>query len=754
MIARLIRQARPSSWQRLRVIGMIVIALIWALVAGVIFFRPQMLFQNSLHRLDQFNTVALSAVENWYASNTALTQRLASDPLVVQAAQELSELDYRPDVLNAAPAQKRLREAIGWALGVGEIDGYFLIDRDGTSLASSLTANTGTRNLLDALPRFLGRARRGETLLSPLIKSDVPLDPLPGVTCRTNMSFFVATPVRAPNGQAIAVFALRFAPEATLFPLLSGFAVGETSETYLVGPTGRMVSPSRFEEANNAEQACPEETTYLNKPLLDPTRGADGLILSAREAVSKTDGASLQPYTDYRGEKVIGVWKYSDLLGLGVVSEKDAAEGQELQTRIRILAVAIGMGLTLVALLIGTLLRREARQRDLKAEAGWLFESLGRGIFILDQTGRFREVNENLCTQFGKTKEELIGQDISVLDPELSGAVEEALLHRSVIANSGDDRGETVKEVVSREIAFEIDGETRVFRFGLTTLYRGSHLVVGGTSGDTTELHHWQEAVDAARIEAEANLAARTTFLQLASHELRTPLNAIVGSLSILRETSRDPQMRQLLNLAQGGTDDLLRTVEALENYVALTSENVKHEVTTFELQPALRDAIDNAASRFDETTTIPLIVHDGAPDTVTSDRQMVEDVTNELVANALAHGKTPNQSCADVVVHVRGVEVYGRPCVEISVHDRGPGLSKDEVTQAFQIFTRLSGHNTSQTRGVGLGLPLAQERAGKQNATLSHKPNPEGGAIFVLRLPLGSVQETDTQPAAVEEVA
>jgi signal transduction histidine kinase len=71
---------------------------------------------------------------------------------------------------------------------------------------------------------------------------------------------------------------------------------------------------------------------------------------------------------------------------------------------------------------------------------------------------------------------------------------------------------------------------------------------------------------------------------------------------------------------------------------------------------------------------------------------------------------------------------------VQISVHDRGPGIHPDDQQLVFEKFGRVSG-GTSKP-GTGLGLFIARSIAEAHGGTLGVSSAPGRGATFTLRLP------------------
>jgi signal transduction histidine kinase len=73
-----------------------------------------------------------------------------------------------------------------------------------------------------------------------------------------------------------------------------------------------------------------------------------------------------------------------------------------------------------------------------------------------------------------------------------------------------------------------------------------------------------------------------------------------------------------------------------------------------------------------------------------------------------------------------------------IQVCDRGPGVPAELRERIFEPFYRLPGA-TERDGGVGLGLALVKSIAIRHGGTVQCENRPDGGACFVVSLPLGA---------------
>jgi two-component system sensor histidine kinase KdpD len=78
-----------------------------------------------------------------------------------------------------------------------------------------------------------------------------------------------------------------------------------------------------------------------------------------------------------------------------------------------------------------------------------------------------------------------------------------------------------------------------------------------------------------------------------------------------------------------------------------------------------------------------------------------------------------------------------------LTVADRGPGLSANELERVFDLFHR---GPEAKPGGTGLGLPIVKGFVEAQGGRVTAGNRPGGGAEFSIHLP---VPEAPTMPAA-----
>jgi two-component system sensor kinase FixL len=111
----------------------------------------------------------------------------------------------------------------------------------------------------------------------------------------------------------------------------------------------------------------------------------------------------------------------------------------------------------------------------------------------------------------------------------------------------------------------------------------------------------------------------------------------------------------------------------------------------------------------------------------IRADKPQIQQLVLNLVRNAI-------EAQAQVAPDKREVQVRTATTqkgdVEVSVCDRGPGVSTSIASHLFDPFC------TTKSAGTGLGLAMSRSIAKANSGTLEYRPNSPSGACFVLTLP------------------
>ncbi|MDI3323141.1 PAS domain S-box protein [Pontibacterium granulatum] len=403
--------------------------LIWSVVATVFLvvlgaqYSYNLLGKEYDQRLSgEFRRVLLGtqqALHVWADEHLKRAEVIASNDVVIKSALALNTLDHTdaPGLIESA-SMHALREFFLPRLSNSSYQGFFVINDKNVSLASSRDANVGTENLLAQQPDMLARAWAGETVISRVQRSDVPLARVTHDPKLNSISMFVISPLRDRLGRTFSLLALRLNPHDSFFPILERQQLGSSAETYAFDRTGVMLSDSRFHSSLYEQGLLSVPERSAGRLVLHDPRTPESLTLAVQRAVLGETGESFSGYNDYVGNEVVGAWLWDEQFGIGLTTEQWRSESHSLLYKLRVALVVIavlvvGM-LALVAVAAQFSRRRVKETRDILQS---VVSTASDGIVLIDQRGVIMSVNSAVTETFGYSREELIGQNVRMLMP-------------------------------------------------------------------------------------------------------------------------------------------------------------------------------------------------------------------------------------------------------------------------------------------------------------------------------------------------
>jgi signal transduction histidine kinase len=214
-------------------------------------------------------------------------------------------------------------------------------------------------------------------------------------------------------------------------------------------------------------------------------------------------------------------------------------------------------------------------------------------------------------------------------------------------------------------------------------------------------------------------------FVADVSHELKSPLTAIQGFAQALRDgtASSDTARANAARIIEEEARRLRRQVDELLQLSRLQSGQFKMHLETVDLGEVLKQSVELfSLSSGDKQVCLKLTAQPGL--LVLGDADRLEQVFNNLLDNAVKispAGSAVTISARNLVSHI-----------EVSVADRGPGLTPEQLPHVFERFYQVTGVRT----GVGLGLAISREIVLAHCGTIEVRSSPGAGAEFIVTLP------------------
>lgn len=234
--------------------------------------------------------------------------------------------------------------------------------------------------------------------------------------------------------------------------------------------------------------------------------------------------------------------------------------------------------------------------------------------------------------------------------------------------------------------------------------------------------------VAVAQLRREAELArVRAEWIASVSHELRTPLAQIrlyQDTIRLGRTRTADEHAWALAQVDRETTrlSHLVEKVLTFSSFGRDSGPAPQPADVSAETHRIVEEFRPLAASR---QATIETAIDHVPP--VALRRDALRHILLNLLDNAVKYG--PTGQTVRVAVHRAAAEVY------LSVADQGPGVAPTERAAVWRAFAR--GATVSDQGGSGIGLTIVREVAVQHGGRAWVEDAPDGGARFVVALPV-----------------
>ena len=249
-----------------------------------------------------------------------------------------------------------------------------------------------------------------------------------------------------------------------------------------------------------------------------------------------------------------------------------------------------------------------------------------------------------------------------------------------------------------------------------------------------SEIADLADALNALSEALQVSEGRQREFLLSISHELRTPLTAVKGYAEALADgvvPAGETAQTGATMLAEAAR--LERLVADLLALARLGAHDFDLDLTDVDLTELVEQAGTVWSAR-----CAPMGVHfsvetPGEQVIVRTDAARVRQVIDGLAENALR--VTPRGAPLVFALH-RDADA-ARAVIE--VRDGGPGLTADDRKVAFERSALYDRYRGERRVGTGIGLALVGALVERLGGTPDVQTAPEGGAAFVIRLPLAT---------------
>ena len=379
-------------------------------------------------------------------------------------------------------------------------------------------------------------------------------------------------------------------------------------------------------------------------------------------------------------------------------------------------------------------------KRDEKFEV--LLEASEGLIFLLDNGGCFKRVNEMGAALLDYNPKELLGKHIwefvdSNSNSVIANSFQEILNSNEITTFEAVFVSKSGREIVLHITAKTISGKTN----------KPELLAI---AKDVTNLRYEDERANdlAARlIEAQRLIAIereranrrntildelarlKNEFISNVSHELRTPLASIIGySEAILSDSNMPKEVQtEFTEIILRESKKLASLVNNVLDVTKIEGGGIQLDRSNFNIIEILNDVIEKFKPLINEHG-LSLSCDIYADEVIiNADEEKIRQVFEGLLNNAIKFTDSGGR------IFVGARSLYKE--IEIIISDTGIGIPENDILNIFQKFYRVS-RPGKEIPGTGLGLVFIKQIVDLHKGLITVNSEVNMGTSFVIKLP------------------
>ena len=350
-----------------------------------------------------------------------------------------------------------------------------------------------------------------------------------------------------------------------------------------------------------------------------------------------------------------------------------------------------------------------------------LLEAAPDAMVVVNRAGEIVLLNVQAEKQFGYSRDELVGQQVTNIIPE--GFAERLIADgtRSAAEALAQQIGTGIELIARRK-----DGSQFPIEIMLSPLESAEGILVTAAIRDISERKKSEEHLLKTVGELKRSNEELQQFAYVSSHDLQEPLRMVASYTQLLAKRYKgrlDSDADEFIAFAVDGCNRMQGLIQDLLAYSrAGTTGKALSEVSG---EDALQGALTNLRITIEQSGAV--VSHDSLPAIRTDETQLTQ-VFQNLVGNAIKY-----RSAEAPRVHVSATKNGGNEWI-FSVRDNGLGIAPQYFERIFILFQRLHGRN--EFEGTGIGLAICKKVLERLGGRIWVESQLEKGSTFYFALP------------------
>lgn len=276
-------------------------------------------------------------------------------------------------------------------------------------------------------------------------------------------------------------------------------------------------------------------------------------------------------------------------------------------------------------------------------------------------------------------------------------------------------------------------GEIRDVEVNCSAITFGKRAILFSIVNDVTDRKKAEEALIAAKEEAEAANEAKSRFVANISHELRTPMNGIMGFSGLLASTALDGEQAEYNEMIKISSAHLLEVINDILDFSRIEAKKLRLDNAPFDLTATINDCIKIVEKQAHKKgLQIYSMFASEVNYKVSGDHLRVKQILLNLLSNAIKftlNGKI-------TVILDQAQKNDNKVLISISVVDSGIGIPAERIEETFHMFHQLENSDTRRFGGSGLGLSIVKGIVELMEGEISVTSEVGKGSCFKVLLP------------------
>ena len=405
-------------------------------------------------------------------------------------------------------------------------------------------------------------------------------------------------------------------------------------------------------------------------------------------------------------------------IGTGIELSALRRDGSKFPIEIMLSPLQSDEGILVTAAIRDITVRKAAEQHLVQTEAKYrgLLEAAPDAMVVVNDAGDIVLVNAQAETQFGYSRDELLGEKVTSIIPR--GFAER------LVADAQRSDADALAQQIGTGLelsALRKDGSAFPIEIMLSPLTSTGEVLVTAAIRDISARKKAEIQLQLKIAELSRSNQELGNFTDIASHDLQEPLRMVSSYTQLLAKRYKgklDDDADEFIGFAVDGAIRMQQLISDLLIYSRVGTKGKDLRDTSSER------AFENAVRYLGGiiTDSGALVTHDPLPDVQADDIQLVQLFQN-LIANAIRYQKNGVPT-----VHV---SVARDPLNKwmFSVKDNGIGIEPQYFDRIFGMFQRL--HKRNEYSGTGIGLAVCKKIVERHGGSISVDSQLGQGATF-----------------------